>query len=241
MSLIIGGRVEPCDCDVRDWHDTGLHYVPGEGPGVTPRMALIDTVVWHWTAAENPPEKVFRNLRRRKLAVEFCLGADGTVYQFADPCVADCHDCGRLWDRRSIGVEIVSYGMSWPASRPWSLLGVPAGGRGREIVMSSLRGQIVYVADLYRAQWLAAVALARALTAALPGLGWDFFCPATILDTVDGAPETRRIIDRPMLPWERRRWRGGHLGHLQITTRGKSDPGVYFLEQLRAAGPSPHP
>ena len=234
MSLIIGGRDARCSVTVLDWHQTGLHYEVGESRGVTPRTGLIDTVVWHWTAAENSPEKMFANLRRRRLAVEYAIHRDGTVYQFADPHLADCHDCGRRWDRRSVGVELVNYGMRWPASKPWNLRGIPKGGRDRPLVRTTLRGRDVYVAAFTAAQMTSAVALGRALSDSLP-VPWAFATPRYL--GLSTAPDADRILDGPLHPWQARRWQGGNIGHQQITSRGKSDPGLPFLQSLRAAGP----
>lgn len=222
MALVVAGREVPCAAVVRDWRETGLEFRAVVHPRIRPRFTVPDTVVWHWTSAENPAEQVYRTLRGRGLGVEFIIDREGTIWQCCDPATTDARDCGSWWDRRSVGVEIVSYGMARPYSKPWSLTGVPKAGRDRPLVETRLGGRRAYVAALYPRQTLAALCLADSLEDAL-GI------PARFALDEHGA-----VLDRPMDAAERAAWTGGHVGHLQITTRSKPDPGIPCLEQLRA-------
>ena len=216
-AVILGGQEVSVDAEVKTWKETGLQFLPDQQAGVHKRGPHPDTIVWHWTGAENPPERVYQTLRERGLGVEFSVARDGTIYQFCDPAYVDARDCGSMWDRRSVGVEIVSYGMSAPVMRPWSWY-VPAPGRDRPKIKTRLRGSTVYVAGFYAAQVASCAALADTLRVV-------FAIPRKIpLD------DSGRILDRPLTWRERVAWKGGEVGHLQITTGSKPDPGVPFLE-----------
>jgi len=221
--ILIGGVEQPCAAPVLRWEETGLEFKVGRDPGATRRERLIDTIVLHWTGAENPPERVYQTLLQRKCGVEVIISAEGTVYQCCDPVFVDAHDCGRKWDRRSIGVEIVSYGFQWPPWARWSLRPVPAAGRSRRLLETRWRGRRAFVAAFHEEQIIAVKALVDALLDALPGI------PAVVPLDDQGL-----VLDRPMTRAEERAWKGGVLGHLNITTRGKPDPGVPLLEEVAA-------
>ena len=217
--LIIGGQAVPVDATVRTWRDHALEFRAGS-PGVRRRFVPPDSIVWHWTAGEGTGEQVYHVLRNRRLGVELCIDREGVIWQYCDPACVDARDCGSAWDRRSVGVEVVCYGMGRPYSRPWNLLGVPARARDREVVEARLRGRRVYVAAFYPAQVAAAFALSDALRSAF---GIRLIMPRD---------ETGRVIDRPMTTDERLAWRGGELGHMHCTTAHKVDPGTWFLDRL---------
>ena len=219
MAIIVDDlKIELRDVEVRTWHDTGLEFIPGDHERIRERVkGAVDTLVWHWTAAENDPTRVYDTLRRQGLGCEFAISRDGVVYQFCDPALVDARDCGSWWDRRSVGVEIVNYGMRRPASRPWSWH-VPKKGRDRKVLETRLRGRKVFVASFYPAQVHAADVLALALRQ-------TFEIPSVVPREPTGA-----VLDRPLSFTARRAWQGGEVGHLMITSRSKPDPGVPFLE-----------
>ena len=222
-ALIIAGSDIPCAAPVLTWEETGLAFIPGKHLRIRHRVSPPDTIVWHWTGGEpRGPATTYRVLRQRGLGVEFAISRDGEIWQFCDPALVDARDCGTWWDRRSVGVEIINYGSRRPASRPWSWH-VPRRGRDREVIETRLRGRRVYVAAFHPEQLAAADALADSLRLVM-------HIPHAMPRDADG-----EILDRPMRKCERDDWDGGEVGHLQITTRAKPDPGVPFLER-RAAG-----
>lgn len=223
--IILDGRDVPCEAPVRTWQDHGCRFVPSVHRRIRPRTQVVDTIVWHWTGGEGPGEQVYQTLRSRGLGVEFAIDRDGVIWQYCDPGEADARDCGSWWDRFSVGVEIVCYGMRRPYGQRWSLLAAPKAARDRVLVETRLRGRRVFVADFYPEQYLAASALADALRTVYP-ISLDMPRDA------DG-----RVLDRPVTMDERMGWNGGELGHLQITSGAKPDPGLPFLEhRARALG-----
>jgi len=214
-AIIVSGRTFDVSSPVKTWFDTGLEFRPYVNRRTRPRYQVPDTVVWHWTGGEGDGDQVYRTLVKRGLGVEFAIGKDGTIWQFCDPASVDARDCGSFWDRRSVGVETVNYG-----SRA-TPIHVPKGGRDRKLVQSRLRSRKVIVADFTPKQYTAAFELAEVMAEAFK------IRDAIPLDS-DG-----KVLDRPMDDYEAATWEGGHVGHLQITTKSKPDPGVYFLERLR--------
>ena len=133
--ISVAGEEYACDAEVVRWDDPGGLGFFRRDPGTRPRLRQIDTVVVHWTGGDPPhASRVHRVLTSRRLAVEYIVDREGTVYQTCDPARLDCADCGRRWDPRSVGIEIVNYGCRRPASRRWSLLPVPKRARDRELI-----------------------------------------------------------------------------------------------------------
>jgi len=210
-TLRVGGQDYPCEAEVR----TELRYHLGRR-GVKPRVRVPDSILLHWTGAENPASTVHRTLVERNLGVELIIDRAGVVWQTCDPMVLDCADCGGgAWDARSIGIEIVSYGMVAPGAA------VPPLGRDRGTDRATLRGRRVEVARFYPQQVSAVLAVIDTLRAALP-------IPATVPADVTGC-----VIDRPLSDEEARAWKGGVLGHLHTTTKAKPDPGTPILSLVR--------
>ena len=223
--IIVNGLDVPLEAPVLTYEETGLVFTAGVHRRTRHRHDPPDTITWHWTGGEpRDASTTYKVLRHRGLGVEFALDRDGTIWQFCDPALTDARDCGSYWDARSVGVEMINYGSRAPASKPWSWH-VPKRGRDRPVVQSRLRGRTVYVADFTAEQYAAADALADALRLA-------FHIPLAI--PLDGKG---RVLDRPMDDEATLVWKGGEVGHLQITTRAKPDPGVVFLEhRARAMG-----
>ena len=69
MDLIIAGDAIPCAAPVRTWHDHGMEFIPGQHRRIRRRFMRPDSICWHWTAAENEPDRVYATLRRRGLGV----------------------------------------------------------------------------------------------------------------------------------------------------------------------------
>ena len=129
-TLRVGGQDYPCAVEVRD----SLRFRPGR-KGVKPRIRIPDSILLHWTAAENPASTVHKTLTEKSAGVELIIDRAGIIWQTCDPMVIDAADCGGgAWDARSIGIEIVSYGMVAPGAKP------PPLGRDRGVDIATLRG-----------------------------------------------------------------------------------------------------
>lgn len=200
---------------VRRWNDDQLPKVPefkaGDGYNKH-RVRPINLMVWHWTGGEQDPIQMAEVLRQRKLGVEFAISRSGTVYQFCDPAQVDTADSGSV-NSRSVGCEIVCYGYR----SVWDLehaFGIPKLGLDREKYPALTHGHEVDTAKFYTCQVQAALALATAVSAALP-----------IKRQVPGAAFS-------VLPPEGIAGFSGHIGHFHLTDK-KRDPGPWFMDQLR--------
>jgi len=187
-----------------------------------PRVKPIDCCVWHWTGGEAEPPRVAETLRRRKLGVEFAIGRDGRLYQFCDPLLVDTADAGIL-NSRSVGVEIVCYGFAggwtWDPVRALKVPRIPPKGRDRETYLATTHGRSVRTAKFYPAQVAAALALADALSSALP-------IPRDV-------PPSTQVTSMPTAALVGPQAFRGHLGHYHVSEH-KRDPGPWFMDQLRA-------
>jgi len=211
--LVVDGDLCPCAVPVRNWSDHGMLVVPGEG--ARPRRRRIDLLVGHWTGSERGPERVFKTLRARSLGVEFCIGASGDVWQFADPAITDTFDAG-IANRRSAGVEIVSYGFRRKQDD------VPTAALAREHEWRRINRERQLFAKFYPAQLASFLALAVALSAAIPTL------PLQIPRNAWGKPLARTMSKRELAQFS------GILGHFHVSRR-KLDPGLHIFEYLDAA------
>jgi len=203
---------------VRRWNDGQLPAVPEFKPGDgynKRRVKPIDLMVWHWTGGEQDPIPMAEVLRQRKLGVEFAISRGGTVYQFCDPATVDTADAGYV-NSRSIGCEIVCYGYR----SVWDLqhaFGVPKLGLDREMYSAVTHGKQVETAKFYPTQVHAALALAEAISAAIPAVTRRVPSPAAnMISTVEMGAFT------------------GHIGHYHLTDQ-KRDCGPYLIDQLRYA------
>lgn len=109
MALIFGGNAVETTAHVIDWRSHGMQFVPKKHKGVGTRKVAPRLCILHYTASENPPPVVFKNLQKRNCAVEFCMDAYGTIYQFADPFTTFCAHC-KGQNVRSFGLEIQNRG-----------------------------------------------------------------------------------------------------------------------------------
>ena len=181
------------------------------GPGVSRRTRVIDTLVMHWTGAENPATTVFQTLTERTLGVEFIVDRDALVWQCCDPLILNAHDCGGTWDARSASFEIVNAGDSsspqWRSARNrereeehW------AWGTVSEVTSSSFFEEQVHVV----------VSLILTITKHL-GISRDVCTLARKLD-----------------PYEQANWQGGIVGHMHFSKKGKRDPGLPLMQRIAA-------
>jgi hypothetical protein len=210
--VLLGKRHEVPGYRVRTWHEHGVQFRAGVGFNKR-RRSDIDLVVWHWTGGEGSPLTMAKPLERRKLGIEFAIDRAGVLYQFCDPGFVDTADAGDV-NHRSVGVEIVSYGMrSW--DRAWV---VPKLGRDRPVSEQRIHGKPVRVAAFYPAQVRAAQALAEVLS--------------SVLDIPRAVPRSGNgEVDGEMLSPTRIKSFQGHCGHLHVSA-SKLDPGTALLGKL---------
>lgn len=212
MTLVVGGKPVPCEVEVKDWTEHGLQIRPGWG--ARPRQQKPDLVVLHWTGGEGTAAQLFANLQRKTLTrgplgVEFCVDRAGMVWQFCDPTDVDTFDAG-VANKRSVGVEVVSYGMR----RLWQR--IPPAGFDRVEYTCALAGRKpVRVAHFYDCQTTAIIALVRALVNAY------------------GIEPRTPGVDGTLTPIQLDLFKGV-CGHYHISPK-KTDPGTALMHAVRDA------
>jgi hypothetical protein len=215
--IIVGGVRQPLGIPgeappiVLTWYDHGISFSPGEGYNKL-RHHAIDLAVWHWTGGEGEPPEVAQVLKQRGYGVEFAISTKGVIYQFVDPLLVDTADAAGV-NARSVGTEIVSYGMRMRGA-DWK---TPRGGERRTTHTVEIHEQPVVVAAFFAAQITAARALADGLSRALN-------IPRRV------PTRERTAIARALAPAELAAF-SGHIGHYQVT-RQKCDPGPDFMQEL---------
>lgn len=216
--IIVGGHAVPLRVAgertpiVLTWRDHGISFAPGQGWNKR-RKQQIDLVVWHWTGGEGEPPAVAKVLKNRGYGVEFAIARTGVIYQFCDPLLVDTADAGSV-NARSVGVEIVSYGMRsrTPGWKP------PRAGAGRPVRKVAIHGVRCEVAAFHPEQLAAARALADGLSR---GLG----IPRKVPTTREGV-----VTSKLLSPGELAQFKG-HIGHYHCS-RQKCDPGPEFMAEL---------
>lgn len=206
--LIINKVFVPCDLPVQNWHDHGMECEVGDGARRRFKKNTIDLFVWHWTGGEGGVRALFNTLDKRELGVEFFIDKAGLIYQFADPALVDTFDAGS-YNPRSVGCEIQSYGYTAPGREPRD--------PDRDEYETRMNGRKRSFARFYPAQILAARALAKAVSTAIP----------TIPLVVPAGPDLRLFPD--YIGPKRMRSMKGHVGHYHLTQK-KSDPGHDLLQ-----------
>jgi len=179
------------------------------GPYTKPRTMPVRSVVLHHTKAESPPARVFRNLCARGLSVQFMIGHDGDVWQFADARDTVCWHAGHA-NAFSVGVEIVSKGC-----------GTPDPNHAREMYLDQLNGKMRQFLRFSQLQVLAAHDLSKLL------------CELhSIPFAVVGEPghEAHRYT---MSRHDYTNFRGV-LGHYHISP-SKRDPSPHILDEIKRA------
>jgi len=214
--IIVGGKSYALvSARVVTWNDHGLQFKPGMGANKARTLALSMAVL-HWTGAENEPDTVFATLVKRGLGIEFAIGGDGTVWQFADPLLCDTADAGRVngW---SWGVEIVCSGL---APNKLTSPATWLRGRDRERYTARIHGADRKLVDFRPAQYTALLELADAMSSAVP----------TVARRVcaDGGA----VFCDLLVPSALRRW-SGYLCHSNVSVE-KLDAGPRVLGALQA-------
>lgn len=213
--LVLGGTEIPCKADVRNWTEHGLEV--RDGHGARRRRSKIDLAVLHWTGAEGAPSRVFRTLERRELGVEFCIGRDGVVWQFADPLELDTFDAGWV-NRRSLGIEIVNAGWRKTATA------LRRKNLDRCIYTDRIHGRKIDMADFLPPQTMAVVHLLDAVIDS-----GKTSIKRAIPRTDAGGLVKRRMSRKELSTF------AGVIGHFHVSRR-KIDPGTRIFGTLAACG-----
>jgi hypothetical protein len=215
MGLILGGRDVPCKVDILDHVSCPEMAIP-LWQGCKPRRQSINLIVLHWTAGEGDAPAVRSTLVVRKCSAHFVIDRQGSIWQLLDPLEVEAfHVANRQTkgvNARSIGIEVVNYGMAprWPGR-------IPTRGLDREVRQVPIQGRERSVADFYEPQVAAAITLVDVITDALPGIPrW--------LPTSGGELITQRLPDRLA------RVTVGIAGHYHFS--GKCDPGPRLLQSI---------
>lgn len=123
-----------------------LQFTIGEdGTGHRGSWPLVGGVL-HWTAAENPGNRVFSTLQTRNISVHFTMDRDGTIWQYADPGTTYTLNAGQSLGQITWAIEIVSYGAASPSR-------IPDSGRDRETYDTQIHGRDYTIADFYDVQY----------------------------------------------------------------------------------------
>lgn len=235
MPLVLDSLVVETPFEVRSWLDTGMDWKPGERHPesgrvyVQDRPALPTLVALHATGADRPneydPPRVFENLTLRGYSVEFCLGEDGVLYQFADPVRHHCLHVGGL-NKRAVGIECVNHlrprkGSGRPPSESIvQVCGIVPKNYPRDFVVGRDKRRRYY----WRSGRLVADGLYPAQLETLRGL-------SLVLEERLGIPR-RRSDERDYVPvGERGELPAGWLLHSQVTLR-HGDPSLDSFDAL---------
>jgi N-acetyl-anhydromuramyl-L-alanine amidase AmpD len=218
--IIVGGEHVPLVLPdeqpprVLTWIEHRVRFKAGQGANKE-RKRAINLCVWHWTGGENEPLVMVETLKARELGIEFAISRIGEIYQFCDPLLVDTADAGSV-NPRSVGVEIVNFGMTRPTPG-WT---IPKRGADRGLREVFIHGVVCQTAEFYPAQIRAAMHLADALSRALPirrKVPMSLQDPGAVLAKVM-TPDTLSAFS-------------GHVGHYHLT-RDKCDPGPRFMAEL---------
>lgn len=211
MALIIGGKEVPCDVEVVDWKQSGLQCVVGKGARKRDtKKQDIDLFVWHWTGGEGNEKSLFNVLINRELGVEFYIRYDGKIFQFCDPVFVDSFDAGVV-NRRSVGCEIQGVGTG-PDNPKFK----------RNRIKDNVQGRTISVADFTEAQYKSALALAKAVSDAIPTL------PKKVnRDPNDATKPFSSLFDDAGIKKDKK----GHIGHFNVNP-AKKDCGTKLLKHF---------
>lgn len=206
--IVVSTRRVYTSAVVRTWHETGLLF------DVHPRHESTTLIVLHWTAAENPPQAVHRNMSADNLSVHFVIDQFGVVWQMCDANGLCAHASGV--NVRSVGIEMICRGDARK---------VPTRGVERVMVTERVHNQPLVYAGFTLEQQVACVALVQTLCEV-------YKLPMRVPTNDDGT-----VVSMPLDPNELRTFRGV-IGHLHANKVKKRDPGLRILELVNLHGKS---
>jgi N-acetyl-anhydromuramyl-L-alanine amidase AmpD len=206
-SILVRGQEVACTARVRTWRETGLQFPPSK------QRLTTSIVVNHWTGAENPPERLYENMRRAKLAVHFAIDALGTVWQFMDASERGAHCHASNANSYAVGIELINRGHAFD---------VPERGVSRPLRREVIHGTWITYSGFTDAQIMAALALNESLCRAygLP-MRVPMHPSGTVLSTAMSLADAQRFR--------------GCVGHYQLE-RAKVDPGTGLLRLIHEHG-----
>jgi len=201
-TVLVDGREARCEARVRSDH---AFKFSGLAQRDTTRAVCL-----HWTGGRRGGPAVFRTLKQRGLSVQFCVDADGQIWQFCDASMRCSHATGaNSW---SCGVEIVNPAQS----------GQTAGDAPRVVVVERIHGHDTQHTTFTAEQVTAVLALTETLCKAY---GLPLAVP------MDGRGVLATAAKSNLLDGFR-----GVIGHLHLTRR-KNDPGLAILRAVAALDP----
>jgi endonuclease YncB( thermonuclease family) len=162
--------------------------------------------VLHWTAAENPGNRVFSTLTTRNISVHFAMDPDGKVWQFADPGLVYTLNAGESLGRITWAIEIANYGAASPSN-------IPESGRDRETYQFTVHGQEITVADFYPIQYT------------------NIFELCNLIHNNLNIAKIAYTSPHELVPWSKLRNLTGLVGHYHAADN-KADPGSRLLERI---------
>jgi N-acetylmuramoyl-L-alanine amidase-like protein len=164
--------------------------------------------VLHWTAAENPGNRVFSTLSTRGISVHFAMDPDGTVWQYADPGRVYTLNAGRSLGQKTWAIEIANYGMASPSR-------IPTSGRSRGTYQAPVHGRMRTIADFRPVQKR------------------NLFELADLIHTELRIPKRVLVEPDAFIRWNQLRNADGVMAHYHASD-DKADPGPQLLDELAA-------
>jgi N-acetyl-anhydromuramyl-L-alanine amidase AmpD len=204
--IIVRGAPVSVRAVVHSFHQTGMQF------SALARTSKCRVIVNHWTGAENPPNRLFENLRADRKSVHFACDVTGELWQFMDAEAYGAHCRGYGANAYSVGIEFICRGNNF---------GAPNKGIVRPRRFDVLHGSRVAYDDLTPLQITAGVALNEALCGAyglpmrVPEKDGDYF--TGVLSAREAATFT------------------GCAGHENFEPK-KVDPGATLLRAIRDRG-----
>lgn len=187
-----------------------LQFTIGEdGTGNRTRFQPLVGGVLHWTAAENPGNRVFTTLTTKNISVHFAMDPDGTVWQYADPARVYTLNAGRSLGEKTWAIEIANYGAASPSR-------IPDRARDRPGYTAVVNGRERRIADFYDIQYQ------------------NIFELCDLIHDTLNLPKVVYTSPHEFVSWASGlRDAEGILGHYHAATN-KIDPGPRLLDRLAA-------
>lgn len=217
IDVFIAGGVEiPIDAVVHTWEAHTLVFT------TSLRSHETRAIVNHWTAAENPPDRVFANMKNHRnaltqklepLSVHFVVDAIGEVWQFADTDARCSHCKAHEANSWTVGIEFVCRGDNFAA---------PQRGHIRQRSSGVIHGDRVSYDDLTAAQIQTGIRLNEALCKV-------YSLPMRVPETSTGELYNTELPAKYIARF------AGCLAHFELE-RKKRDPGLTLMLAIQERG-----
>lgn len=208
-AIVVGGKAVELRAPwpVHLWTETKMHFTAAAR--TRPTRAVIN----HWTGAENPPDRLFENLKKGRLSVHFAIDVTGEIWQYMDAHAYGAHCAAQGMNAFSVGIENIGRGNNF---------GAPNRGILRQRAFETIHGTKVMYDDLTPAQLGAGVALNEALCLA-------YGLPMRVPEHPKGDVLSLVLSARDAAAFS------GCAGHLHFEPK-KIDPGLGLLRAIRDRG-----